>query len=70
MKELGELKHFLRLKVVRSKEGLFLCQQKYIRDLLWKFGMLDCKLISTPIEANIKLCSAEGKNLEDVTMYR
>ncbi|KAF7833216.1 putative mitochondrial protein [Senna tora] len=70
MKELGELKHFLGLEVDRSKEGLFLCQQKYARDLLHKFGMLDCKPIATPMEVNAKLCSAEGKNLEDVTMYR
>ncbi|KAF7831524.1 Retrovirus-related Pol polyprotein from transposon TNT 1-94 [Senna tora] len=35
-----------------------------------KFGMLDCKPIATPMEVNAKLCSAEGKNLEDVTMYR
>ncbi|KAF7802206.1 Retrovirus-related Pol polyprotein from transposon RE1 [Senna tora] len=32
--------------------------------------MLDCKPIATPMEVNAKLCSAEGKNLEDVTMYR
>ncbi|KAF7843936.1 putative mitochondrial protein [Senna tora] len=70
MKELGELKHFLGLEVDRSKEGLFLCQQKYARDLLQKFGMLDCKPIATPMEVNAKLCSTEGKNLEDVTMYR
>ncbi|KAF7810522.1 putative mitochondrial protein [Senna tora] len=70
MKELGELKHFLGLEVDRSKEGLFLCQQKYARDILQKFGMLDCKPIATPMEVNAKLCSAEGKNLEDVTMYR
>ena len=29
MKELGELRHFLGLEVERTKEGLFLCQQKY-----------------------------------------
>lgn len=29
MKELGELKHFLGLEIEQTKEGLFLCQQKY-----------------------------------------
>ena len=43
MKELGELKHFLGLEVDRTDEGLFLCQQKYTRDMLQKFNMLECK---------------------------
>jgi len=34
MKELGELKHFLGLEVERTKEELFLGQQKYAKDLL------------------------------------
>lgn len=70
MKELGELNHFLGLEVERAKDGLFLCQQKYAQDLLDKYGMLDCKPISTPMEVNIKLCATEGKDLDDSTMYR
>lgn len=70
IKELGELKHFLGLEVDRTEKGLFLCQQKYARDFLQKYGMLNCKPISTPMEVNAKLCSAEGKDLEDSTMYR
>ncbi|KAJ4723417.1 Retrovirus-related Pol polyprotein from transposon TNT 1-94 [Melia azedarach] len=70
MKELGELKHFLGLEVERTDEGLFLCQQKYMKDLLKKFGMLECKPVLTPIEANSNLCAEEGKDLEDTTMYR
>ncbi|KAJ4715914.1 Retrovirus-related Pol polyprotein from transposon TNT 1-94 [Melia azedarach] len=70
MKELGELKHFLGLEVERTDEGLFLCQQKYTKDLLKKFGMLECKPVLTPIEANSNLCAEEGKDLEDTTMYR
>ncbi|XP_058075661.1 uncharacterized mitochondrial protein AtMg00810-like [Magnolia sinica] len=70
MKELGELKHFLRPEIDRSNKGIFLYQQKYAKDLLKKYGMLKCKPIATPIEANARLCSEEGKDLEDTTMYR
>jgi hypothetical protein len=70
MKELGELKHFLGLEVDRTEEGLFLCQQKYAKDLLQRFGMLECKPISTPMEANAKLCAHAGKDLQDGAMYR
>ncbi|XP_057488562.1 secreted RxLR effector protein 161-like [Actinidia eriantha] len=54
MKKLGELKHFLGLEVDRSNEGLFLFQQKYAKDLLKKYGMLECKPIATPMEANAR----------------
>ncbi|XP_019102804.2 uncharacterized mitochondrial protein AtMg00810-like [Beta vulgaris subsp. vulgaris] len=70
MKELGELTHFLGLQVERTKDGIFLCQHNYVRDLLEKYGMVDCKPILTPEEVNARLCSVEGKDLEDVTMYR
>lgn len=70
MKELGQLKHFLGLEVVRTREGIFLHQKKYSKDLLQKFGMLDYKQISVPMEPNAKLCAHEGRTLEDATMYR
>jgi hypothetical protein len=70
MKELGELNHFLGLEVERTKEGILLGQQKYAKDLLQRFGMLDYKPISTPMDSNVRLQEDEGKKLEDVTMYR
>lgn len=70
MKELGQLKHFLGLEVDRTQEEIFLHQQKYSKDLLNKFGMLECKPISTPMEPNAKICAHEGRDLEDATMYR
>lgn len=70
MKELGELKHFLGLEIDQVKEGLFLCQQKYTRDLLQKFGMADYKPISTPMETNIKLRADKGDFLKDFAMYK
>ena len=70
MKELEELKHFLGLEVERTKEGLFLGQQKYAKDLLQRYRMLDCKPISTPMDPNVRLQEDKGKDLEDVTMYR
>ena len=64
------MKHFLGLEVERTKEELFLGQQKYAKDLLQRYGMLDCKPISTPMDPNVRLQEDKGKNLEDVTMYR
>uniref|UniRef100_A0A803QFV2 Reverse transcriptase Ty1/copia-type domain-containing protein n=1 Tax=Cannabis sativa TaxID=3483 RepID=A0A803QFV2_CANSA len=35
-----------------------------------KFGMLECKPISTPMEANVKLRVHSAKDLQDRTMYQ
>ncbi|XP_038896557.1 uncharacterized mitochondrial protein AtMg00810-like [Benincasa hispida] len=69
MKELGELKHFLRLEIECSEKGLFLGQQKYAKYLLQKYGMSDCKPISTSMEVNKKFFMHEGKDIVDSTMY-
>ena len=34
MKDLGDLKYFLGIEVVRSKNSIFLSQRKYVMDLL------------------------------------
>ncbi|KAJ8642637.1 hypothetical protein MRB53_004385 [Persea americana] len=70
MKELGELRHFLGLEVIRSKEGIFLCQQSYAKKLLGRFGMTNCSDIATPVEVKAKLLQDEGEELEDKVMYR
>ena len=70
MKKLGELKNFLGLEVERTKEGLFLGQQTYAKDLLQRYRMIDCKPMSTPMDSNVRLQENEGKDLEDVSIYR
>jgi hypothetical protein len=52
MKDLGELKYFLGIKVYNSKLGIFLSQRKYVLDLLAKTNMLDCKPVDTSIVQN------------------
>ena len=54
MKQLGDVKYILGIKVARSKHGIFLSQRKYVLYLLAKTRMLRCKPIDTPIEQNHK----------------
>ena len=52
MEDLGELKYFLGIEVLRSKLGIFISQKKYVLDLLTETGMLDCKPIEIPMMVN------------------
>jgi len=70
MKDLGGLKYFLGIEVIRSNKGIFISQRKYIMDLLAETGMVDCKPIDTPMQVNHGLKFEEGANLADKERYQ
>ena len=52
------------------KEGIFISQEKYTKDLLKRFKMDECKPIKTPMPTNGHLYLDEGGNSVDQTLYR
>ena len=61
IKEFGQLNHFFSLEFNQAEEGIFLCQQKYVKDLLKKFEMLECKQFSTPMNVNVNCAHMKAK---------
>jgi hypothetical protein len=55
MSLLGELSFFLGLHICQSNQGIFISQTKYIREMLKRFGMEDCKPVITPMQTSCKL---------------
>jgi hypothetical protein len=55
MKNMGHIHYYLGIKVTQNPKHVFISQKKYIGELLNKFGMTDCNLLSTPMEQNLKL---------------
>ena len=51
MSMIGEFK-LLGLQIKQLKNGIFVSQGKYIKDMIKKFGMSDSKVISTPMGTN------------------
>jgi len=70
MKDLGKLKFFLGIEVIKMAEGIWLSQRQYALDMLSKYGMGGCKPIFVPLNQNGKLNADAGEVLEDATMYR
>eukprot|EP00253_Pinus_taeda_P029746 PITA_29746 len=72
MKYLGPMHYFLGLEVWQKPGEIFISQGKYIVKLLERYGMVDCKSVTTPTELNFKkLCgSVAGPELANPTEYR
>ncbi|XP_061360276.1 uncharacterized protein LOC133304287 [Gastrolobium bilobum] len=70
VKDLEKLRYFLGTEVVHSKQGIFICQRKYVLDLLKETGKLGCKPSSTPIEQNHKLGSENESPSIDKGQYQ
>jgi hypothetical protein len=55
MSLLGELSFFLGLQIRQINQGIFISQTKYIREILTRFRMEDCKPFITPMKTSCKL---------------
>ncbi len=66
---MGPLQYFLGLQIDYKTAGLFVHQHKYIKDLLTKFHMTDCKAAPTPIVASTNVSSGVDI-LSDPTPYQ
>jgi hypothetical protein len=66
---MGELKFFLGFQVKQMKEGTFICQTKYAKDMLKKFDMADAKPIKTPMALNGHLDLNEELKSVDQKVY-
>lgn len=72
MKDFGMMHYFLCLEVWQRVDKIFLSQGKYIVDVLWIFGMMDCKSMATMLVLNLKKIheTASILDLLDPTMHR
>ncbi|GKC76106.1 hypothetical protein Tco_1126880 [Tanacetum coccineum] len=67
---MGELTFFLGFQVQQKKDGVFISQDKYVVEILKKFGFTDVKTASTPMETQKPLLKDEDGEEVDVHMYR
>ena len=55
MKYIGFMQYFLVPKVCQIAKGIFMNQGNYALEILKIFDMLDCKVMDTPMDTNLKL---------------
>ena len=62
--------YFLGLEVWQYPDEIFLNQGKYTVEILKRFGIIDCKAMTTPMTTNFKLLNDDTSEAVDATLYR
>jgi hypothetical protein len=70
MKDLGLMHYFLGLEVWQKPGEIFLSQSRYAIDVLRRFGMLDCKSMTTPMISNLKKLQDQATGFRSRRPYR
>ncbi|GKU87876.1 hypothetical protein SLEP1_g2207 [Rubroshorea leprosula] len=70
IKDLGPLKYFLGIEVIRTREGIVLSQRKYALDILHEIGVIGARPSHSPMEQNHHLSSATRPLHTDPAQYR
>ncbi|GJS21849.1 putative ribonuclease H-like domain-containing protein [Tanacetum coccineum] len=69
MSSMGELIFFLGLQVQQKEDGIFISQDKYVAEILNKFGYSEVKAASTPMETHKPLLKDEDGEEVYVHLY-
>jgi hypothetical protein len=70
MSMMGELTFFLGIQVKQMKQGTFVHQAKYTKDLMKKFNMMELKPVSTPMSSTALLGPDKDGDAMDQREYR
>jgi hypothetical protein len=70
MSLLGELSFFLGLQICQSNQGIFISKTNYIIEMLKRFGMEDCKPVTTPMQTSCKLRKDDDSMSIDQRKYK
>jgi hypothetical protein len=65
MSMIGELTFFLGIQVKQTKQGIFVHQAKYTKDLMKKFNMAELKPVFTPMSTATSLGPDEDGEVVD-----
>jgi isopentenyldiphosphate isomerase len=65
MSTMRELTYFLGIQVKQTKQGTFVHQAKYTKDLMKKFNMAELKLVATPMSSTTSLGPDEDDEAVD-----
>lgn len=70
MSDLGKMRYFLGVEVLQNPDGIYICQKKYAREVLERFGMNRSNPVNNPIVPGSKLLKDEKGVRVDATLFK
>ncbi|GAA0159382.1 transmembrane signal receptor [Lithospermum erythrorhizon] len=70
IKNMGVAKYFLGIEIARSNDGMYLSQQKYVKDIIQDLKMDQAKAVATPLAHDWNVEDNNSPLLEDPSQYR
>ncbi|XP_052624787.1 uncharacterized mitochondrial protein AtMg00810-like [Lactuca sativa] len=70
MSMMGKINNFLGLNIRQRREGIFINQEKYTKNLLEKFGLTNSTKHRVPMAVGTKLTPSLDSHTVDLTMFR
>ena len=70
MTDIGLISYYVGIEVKQMKEGIFVSQERYAKEVLEKFNMINSKPVTTPIEVGIKLSKYEDGDVVNPTYFK
>ncbi|XP_050939142.1 uncharacterized mitochondrial protein AtMg00810-like [Cucumis melo] len=70
MTDIGLMSYYLGIEVKQLEEGIFFSQERYTREILEKFNMMNSKPVATPIETGTKLSKHEEGDDVDPSYFK
>ena len=70
MSMMGELKFFLGIQINQCKDGVYVHQSKYTKELLKKFKLENCKEMNTPMHPTCTLSKEDTGSKVDQKLFR
>ncbi|KAL0461277.1 UNVERIFIED_CONTAM: putative mitochondrial protein [Sesamum latifolium] len=70
IKDIGDARYFLGLKIARNSTSICVAQTKYVNDIITDVGLVNAKSSSTPLPQGLKLNAECGGLLPNPYSYR
>jgi hypothetical protein len=64
MTDIRLMTHFLKIKVKKGDDGIFISQAGYAKSILKRFGMEKSNPLTTTIESGVELRKSEVNNVD------
>jgi hypothetical protein len=70
MTDLGKMRHFLGVEIIQNSQGIFMCQHRYAKEILERFGMENSNAVCSHMVTGTKLSKHDTGNKVDPTQFK